>query len=138
MVLIDSSVWIEALRRSGSLPVKLAVEGLLEAYEAQWCAPVRLEVIGGARRDQRRRLAAYFAVVPYRTVSTQDWENALTLAWKLRDAGLSVPWLDVLIVSLALQDDIRVYAIDRHFATMADFTGLRLYQPGYAGGFAAD
>jgi hypothetical protein len=31
MVLVDSSAWIEGLRRKGSLEVKLALEGLLEA-----------------------------------------------------------------------------------------------------------
>ena len=36
MVLVDSSAWIEALRRNGDLRVKLAIEGLLDAYEAQW------------------------------------------------------------------------------------------------------
>jgi hypothetical protein len=42
MVLVESSAWIEALRRHGDLRVKLAVEGLLDAYEAQWCTPIRL------------------------------------------------------------------------------------------------
>lgn len=51
MVLVDSSVWIEALRRDGSLHVKVALESLLDAYEAQWCSLVRLEVMGGARKQ---------------------------------------------------------------------------------------
>jgi len=66
MVLIDSSAWVEALRRKGRLEVKLAVETLLEAYEAQWCSPVRLEVLGGARASERRMLGKFFAVIPYR------------------------------------------------------------------------
>ena len=49
MILVDSSVWIESLRREGRLDVKLALEGLLEEYEAAWCGPVKLEVLGGAR-----------------------------------------------------------------------------------------
>ena len=43
MVLVDSSVWIESLRRTGRLEVKVALEGLLEAYGAGGgdgrCAP---------------------------------------------------------------------------------------------------
>ena len=66
MVLVDSSAWIESLRRQGDLRVKLAVEGLLEAYEAQWCSPVRLEVLGGARKEERARLGEHFSVIPYR------------------------------------------------------------------------
>jgi predicted nucleic acid-binding protein len=135
MVLVDSSVWIEALRRNGRLEIKLAVESLLEVYEAQWCSPVRLEVLGGARPDERRRLGDHFSVIPYRTCDEEDWERATSLAWKLRDNGLTAPWLDVLIASLALHDGIRLFAIDEHFEKISALTGLALYAPGYGGMF---
>jgi predicted nucleic acid-binding protein len=133
MVLVDSSAWIEALRRNGDLKVKLAVEGLLDAYEAQWCSPVRLEVLGGARKEERARLGHWFSVIPYRPVDAEDWERAIALAWRLRDGGLTVPWLDVLIASVGLQDNVRVYAVDAHFQEISKLTGLRLYEPGYGG-----
>jgi len=135
MVLVDSSVWIEALRRSGRLDVKLAVEGLLEAYEAQWCTPVRLEVLGGARPEERRRLGRHFSVIPYRSCTEADWDRAIALGWKLRDHGLTVPWLDVLVAALALQDGVRLYAIDAHFEKISDIAGITLYQPGNGGLF---
>lgn len=135
MVLVDSSVWIEALRRNGRLDIKLAVEGLLEAYEAQWCTPVRLKVLGGARHEERHRLGLHFSVIPYRSCSEQDWDRAVALAWKLRDAGLTVPWMDVVIASLALADNIRLFAIDEHYKAIRSLTGLLLYEPGYGGMF---
>jgi predicted nucleic acid-binding protein len=135
MVLVDSSAWIEALRRNGDLRVKLAVEGLLEAYEAQWCSPVRLEVLGGARIEERARLGAQFAVIPYRPCREDDWERAVALAWRLRAKGLTVPWLDVLIASIAMYDGIRLYALDHHFQEIAKHSGLRLYHPGYGGSY---
>ncbi len=61
---------------NGDLRVKLAVEGLLDAYEAQWCTPVRLEVLGGARKEERSRLGRHFSVIPYRPVREDDWERA--------------------------------------------------------------
>jgi predicted nucleic acid-binding protein len=138
MVLVDSSAWIEALRRNGRLETKLAVEGLLEAYEAQWCSPVRLEVLGGARGTERRALGEYFSVIPYRRCTDEDWERAISLAWKLRDQGLTVPWLDVVIVAIALHDGTRVYAVDEHFKKIRALTGLALYEPGYGGMFRAE
>lgn len=135
MVLVDSSVWIEALRRNGRIEIKLGVEGLLEAYEAQWCTPVRLEVLGGARPDERHRLGQHFSVIPYRPCSEQDWDRTISLAWKLRDNGLTVPWLDVVIAALALHDGIRLFAIDEHFKKISALTGLVLYEPGYGGMF---
>jgi predicted nucleic acid-binding protein len=133
MVLVDSSVWIEALRRNGDLRVKLAVEALLDAYEAQWCSPIRLEVLGGARKEERTRLGHWFSVIPYRPVREDDWERAIALAWRLRDGGLTVPWLDVQIAAVALQDQVRVYAVDDHFEEISKRTGLMLYEPGYGG-----
>ncbi len=135
MVLVDSSAWIESLRRNGDMRVKLAVEGLLEAYEAQWCTPVRLEVLGGARKEERNRLGVHFSVIPYRQCREDDWERAVALAWRLRERGLTVPWLDVLIAAIAIQDGVRLYAIDTHFQEIARHTSLLLYRPGYGGSF---
>lgn len=136
MVLVDSSVWIESLRRDGDLGVKLAVEGLLEAYEAQWCSPVRLEVLGGARLDERARLGKQFSVIPYRSCHEDDWDRAVALAWRLRGRGLTVPWFDVLIAAIGIHDGVRVYAIDAHFQEIAKHSGLLLYRPGYGGSFS--
>ncbi len=138
MVVVDSSAWIEGLRRAGSLEVKLALEGLLDAYKAQLCSPVRLEVLGGASATERKRLSYYFSIIPYRVCEREDWERAITLAWKLRDRGVTVPWMDVLIAAMALHDGLRVYAVDRHFTAIAESTGLLLYQPGYGGRFSPE
>ncbi|MEO8350807.1 MAG: PIN domain-containing protein [Chthoniobacteraceae bacterium] len=138
MVLVDSSVWIEAFRRNGRLEVKVGLEGLLEAYEAQWCSSVRLEVLGGARHDERARLGEHFSVIPYRICTERDWDRAVALAWRIRDRGVTIPWLDVLIAATALHDGVRLYAIDAHFRAIAEITGLRLYEPGYGGSFMPD
>ena len=106
MVLVDSSAWIESLRRNGDMRVKLAVEGLLDAYEAQWCSPVRLEVLGGARLEERALLGKRFSVIPYRLCREDDWDRAVALAWRLRSKGLTVPWLDVLIATIAIHDGV--------------------------------
>lgn len=135
MVLVDSSAWIEALRRKGDLRVKLAIEGLLDAYEAQWCSPVRMEVMGGARMEERVRLGMYFAVIPYRPSREDDWDRAIALAWRLRGKGLTVPWLDVLTAAIAIHDGTRLYAVDAHFQEIARHSELMLYRPGYGGAF---
>lgn len=135
MVLVDSSAWIESLRRKGDIQVKLAIEGLLDAYEAMWCAPVRLEVLGGARLDERARLGRMFSIIPYRPSREDDWDRAVALAWHLRSRGLTVPWLDVLIASIAIHDGLSLYAVDHHFEAIARHSALVLYRPGYNGSF---
>lgn len=138
MVLVDSSVWIEGLRRNGRLDIKVALESLLEAYEAQLCAPVRLEVLGGARKEDRRRLGFYFSVIPHRPARPDDWERAISLAWKLRDVGITVPWNDILIAAIAIEDCVRLYSLDAHFELISKKFPLLLYKPGYGGSFLPD
>jgi predicted nucleic acid-binding protein len=134
MVLVDSSIWIEALRRDGRLDVKLALENLLEEYEAAWCGPVKLEVLGGARAQDRAKLEAHFDCIPYFPMKDEAWDSAKNLAWRLRDKGCSAPWNEILIAALSLKADCRIYAMDKHFELMSHSgVGVRLYQPGYGG-----
>ena len=139
MVLVDSSVWIEAIRRDGSLNVKLALENLLEEYEAAWCGPVKLEVLGGARSQDREQLEAHFSCIPYFPMMDTAWDSAKKLAWRLRDRGCTAPWNDILIAALSVKADCRVYAVDKHFEQMHNSgAGIRLYQPGYGGKYNPD
>jgi predicted nucleic acid-binding protein len=134
MVLVDSSVWIEALRRDGRLDVKLALENLLDAYEAAWCGPVKLEVLGGARPQERKALEEQFSCIPYFPMTDLAWDSAKNLAWRLRDKGCTAPWNDILIAALSVKADCRIYAVDKHFQLMYESgAGIRLYRPGYAG-----
>lgn len=135
MVLVDSSVWIEALRRRGRIGIKLAVEGLLEVDEAQWCTPCRLVVLGGIRPAERDRLGQHFSAIPYRECGGQDWDRAISLASKLRDNGLTVSWLDILVAAIALHDGTRLFAIGEQFQKIQELTALVLYEPGHGGMF---
>lgn len=135
MVLVDSSIWIESARRSGDMLCKVALEELLAHGEAAFCSTVRLEVLGGARLEDRRRMSAFFAIVPYVPLTEKHWSKAIELGWKLREAGHTLPWSDVLIAAVALSAECRVYAKDKHFDIMGEVLGLQLYQPGYGGSF---
>ncbi len=138
MVLVDSSVWIEGLRRTGKLEVKLAIQALMEEYEAVWCSIIKLEVLGGIRREERPRLGHYFRVITYRIVTEATWDLAKNYSWRLRDRGHNIPTSDILIAAVAIEAGIRVYAVDQHFIPMEEVLGLRLYRPGYGGLFAAE
>lgn len=136
MVLVDSSVWIESLRRDGNVYVKLALENLLEEYEAAWCGPVKLEVLGGARKQDREQLETHFECIPYFQMKDHAWDAAKKIAWRLRDKGCNPPWNDVLIATLSVQAECRIYSIDKHFEQMREAgAGIVLYEPGYGGNY---
>lgn len=138
MVLVDSSIWIEAARRQGDLMAKLGLRALLGEQEALLCSPVLLEVLGGARREERAALQADLACLPYVRVTEADYLAAVHHLWRLRDAGVVVPNNDVLIATLALRLQCRVYAHDRHFEAMSRLLGFELYEPGYGGSYRRD
>lgn len=133
MVLVDSSIWIEALRRDGDVKIKLALKGLLDEYEAAWCSAVRLEVMGGARKEERSCLAEQFEVVPYFTIGEPEWDWAVSAAWRLRELGHQVKWNVLLIAATAVKRNLRVFAPDRHFEVLHTHLNVDLYQPGYNG-----
>ena len=71
-------------------------------------------------------------------VSQKHWHAAKLNTWKLRDKGHTLPWNDMLIATLAIDLNYRVYAKDKHFELMAQHLGLRLYEPGYGGRYEPD
>ena len=138
MVLVDSSVWIEATRKTGDIGVKVALECLLDEYEAVLCTPVRLEVLGGVRKESRREYDEYFSILPYVAAREEDWTKARDLGWSMADRGARVPWFDLLIATISIRLGCRVYTIDGHFETMEKMIGVRRYRAGYGGSFNPD
>lgn len=135
MVLVDTSAWIEFHRKDGKPEVKMAMVGLLSVMEATICGPVEMEFLGGARPEERSRIQAEWALIPYLRNDQKIWRKAGDNFSKLRKSGLNVPWNDVLIATLTIEADCRIYSVDKHFEAMAPLLGFSLYQPGYNGIF---
>jgi predicted nucleic acid-binding protein len=138
MVLVDSCVWIEASRKQGDPLAKLAVQHLLDEAEAAFCGPIRLEVLGGARKQFRKPLGFFFEAIPYLPMPESLWQEAQLLSWRMRDAGFTLPWNDLLIATGARKAGCRVYSLDSHFHALADQREVRLYQPGYGGAYSPE
>ena len=80
---------IESIQLKGAADVKLAVKNLLDEFAAVLCGPVELEVLGGARKEEREKLKEYFDILPYRATDHRIWRKAAEPSWKLRDNGLN-------------------------------------------------
>lgn len=135
MVIVDTSAWIEFFRRDGDPAVKLAMKALIEELEATLCGPVEMEFLGGARPHERKRIQSRFDILPYLNNDQKLWREAATHYATLRSAGIILPLNDALIATLTLREDCRVYAVDDHFESMAQYLDLKLYKPGHNGNF---
>jgi len=139
MVIVDTSALVEFFREKGDGHVKLAVRSLFDAYEATLCGPVEMEFLGAARPHERDRIRAWFNILPYARNDQKLWRKAADHFALLKSKGLTAPWNDVLIATIAMENQCRVYAVDQHFTAMGKILrALRLYSPGYGGMYDPD
>src|SRR5438552_15425018 len=102
-VLVDSSLWVHQLRKSGDPAKRNRVNALLESGEAAWCPAVRLELWRGVTNEvERKALRHYEAVLSDYEISAAVWNRAIRLADRGRAAGLTVPLADLLIFACAM------------------------------------
>ena len=119
-VLVDSSLWVHQLRKSGDTAKRDRVNALLESGEAAWCPPVRLELWRGVTSDvERKTLRRYEALLPSYEISPEVWDRSIQLADRGRSVGLTVPLADLLIYACAKLNGLDVAHDDGHFDELA-------------------
>ena len=115
-VLVDSSLWVHQLRKSGDPAKRNRVNALLASGEAAWCPAVRLELWRGVTNDaERKTLRRYESLLPDYEISAEVWTRAIQLADRARASGISVPLADLLIFACATIHGLEVAHDDSHF-----------------------
>ena len=123
-VLVDSSLWVHQLRKSGDPAKRDRVNALLESGEAAWCPAVRLELWRGVTNDaERKTLRRYEALLPDYEISAEVWQRSIQLADRARASGVTVPLADLLIFSCARVHGLEVAHDDTHFDELTKLDG---------------
>ena len=119
MVLIDTSSWIEALRKDGEPATRARVQSLMVAGEAAWCDFVRLELWNGVRGSaERKHMEALEADVILLPTTDAVWKKSRELARRARAAGLTVPGADLLIAACAWEHGVALEHRDAHLSEL--------------------
>jgi predicted nucleic acid-binding protein len=119
-VLVDSSMWVHQLRKSGDPVKRRRVNALLETGEAAWCAPVRVELWRGVTNDsERKTLRRYEALLPDYEITADTWTRAIQVADRGRTAGVTAPLADLLIFACAELNHLEIEHDDEHFDALA-------------------
>ena len=119
-VLVDSSMWVHQLRKSGDPGKRARVNALLATGEAAWCPVVRLDLWRSVTNDTARKtLRRYEALLPDYEISAETWAEAMRLADRARAAGTTAPWADLLIFACAKLNDIEIEHDDDHFDALS-------------------
>lgn len=118
-VLVDSSLWVHQLRKSGDAAKRDRVNTLLQNGRAVWCPPVRLELWRGVTNDvERKVLKHYEALLPDYEISAAVWERAVRLADRGRRARVTAPLADLLIFACAKEHRLELAHDDSHFTQL--------------------
>ena len=121
MTLIDTSAWIEQLRRGGDTAIRRQVETLLAAGDGAWCPLVRLELWNGARgMAERSVLQEMETTLPSLGMEAAVWDRAVALAAGARAKGITVPATDLLVAACAHHHGAALLHYDGHFDQIAE------------------
>ncbi|HYL79776.1 MAG TPA: PIN domain-containing protein [Candidatus Acidoferrum sp.] len=124
-ILVDTSVWI-AYFRDPSAPVGDRLEGLMDADEAFVAGPIVYEVLQGTRTPEEfDTLRDLLGELPFLPAHGETWIGAAGMAAGLRRRGVTLPMTDILLATLARDNQCSIWSLDPHFASIP---GVRLFQ----------
>ncbi len=120
MTLVDTSAWIEFFRPKGDPLIKARVHEILAADDAAYTCPIRFELVLGARPAEMADLETGLGLAKRLELTPSHWDAAATLGAKLRAQGIQIPASDLLIATVARQENIPLLTTDGHFAQLRD------------------
>ena len=120
MTLVDTSSWIDTMRRDGNPAVRARVLALMVTGEAAWCDFVRLELWNGLRgAAERKQMEALEADITNLPTTDAVWAKARELARRARAAGVTVPGADLVIGACAWEHGVNLEHDDAHLTALA-------------------
>jgi predicted nucleic acid-binding protein len=117
VIVVDTSVWIRALR-SASGPEAIVLRSLLDADEVALAVPVRTELLMGARAGDRRKLEKELKGLPLLYPTDESWRTIDGWTERASRAGVTFALGDLLIGVLAADIGGLVWSLDSDFDRM--------------------
>lgn len=127
MIVVDTSVWVAALRKAGEEARVLTA--LLDADEVVLPVPVRIEILSGASTSDRRRLRHALSALPLAYPTDETWALIDTWIELAGAAGERFGIGDLLIGALAAESGALLWSLDKDFARMRRAGLVALYEP---------
>jgi predicted nucleic acid-binding protein len=127
MPLIDTSAWIEYLRKTGS-ETNIEMRNVLSRRH-HICDAVTMEILSGARDDANaqslKRLLSRATVIETKPI---DYQNAASIYRACRQVGITVrTQIDCLIAAIAIRTGTPILHQDSDFNAIAQITKLKMH-----------
>lgn len=123
-VLPDTCAWIEYFK-PGASTLKQTLERLLLDDDVFVCGPVLYELAQGMKSDKEKN-AVMDALnsLEYIETSRDLWIKAGELSSALRREGKTIPFSDILIAAIAIENNLSILTFDKHFE---EIKGMKIY-----------
>ena len=130
-VLVDTSVWSRAFRRSPKAPTSTVTTELAELVRqgrANIIGPIRQELLSGVKNASqfellRDRLRAF----PDVELEVQDFEDAADFSNRCRAKGIQGSSIDFLICAVASRRRLSIFTTDRDFEHFSTVVSIALH-----------
>jgi predicted nucleic acid-binding protein len=126
MYLVDTSVWIHALRPSGNPSVRSLLKPLIVSGNTAVTEWILLELMTGLLASERKEtLLRWFAPVTRLSFQPSWWDYAWDHAARLRKRGVSPTAADCLIATVAIRHEVVLLHCDADFEAMKEALPLK-------------
>lgn len=132
-ILVDTSVWSLALRRTGSqtqkeLQIIQNLTELIRDGRVVMIGPIRQELLSGISSPaQFEKLKNHLAHYPDMPLSAQIYEKAAEYFNICRKAGVQGSHTDFLICAVATKANLEIFTLDNDFSYYANHIPIKLY-----------
>jgi predicted nucleic acid-binding protein len=126
VIVVDTSVWVAARRKPRVAEV---LRGLIDADEVALALPVRLELLAGVARHDRKAFLRGFGALPQLVPTEDTWTPLPQWVERASEAGEHFTITDLLIASLAADIGGLVWSFDKDFERMERLKLVSLYDP---------
>lgn len=126
MIVVDTSVWIAALRGADGAEAA-TLRGLLDADEVALPVPVRSELLMGASGVTRTHLADRLGALTVLYPTDDTWRTLDSWTERASRSGHTFSVVDLIVGILASDVDALIWSLDKDFERLEKLKLVRLY-----------
>ena len=127
MIVVDTSVWVAALRADGAEATML--RALLDDDEVLLPIPVKIELLSGTSKRQRAALRSALSALPLAYPTDETWRMMDEWTDRVAPAGAAFGVGDLLIAAIAHEAGALVWSLDAAFGRMERLRLVERYEP---------
>jgi predicted nucleic acid-binding protein len=130
-VIVDSSVWSLALRRSKEVDNKYVkeFEELIKEVRAQLIGPVRQEILNGIKSEKQYKiLKKHLRAFRDLAIETEDYELAAEYFNTARENGIQGSNTDFLLCAVSTRHRMPIFTTDKDFINFQSVIPIELHK----------